>query len=134
MRLGNPIVAVASSLYSALLTDLPEVEYESRSFRGSLEKDESVKKKRRPYEEEVSVYCFPQMWGSTALGFGGMGGASMTNAYTVVVVHNKNACVYFDGRLAYAIDSFPKEFWDDVKAQRVPSVEKAKTKYNKKEE
>lgn len=134
MRAGNPIQDVAASLYSALLVDLPEVEYDNRSYFQRQEGENPIIKKRRPYEEEVKVYCFPQTWGSTALGFGGMGGAAMTTAYTVVVTHNTNACVYFGGRFAYAIDNFPKEFWDDVKSQNMPSVAKAIEKYKNKNE
>jgi hypothetical protein len=136
MRLDNPIIAVAASLYSATMTDLPDIEYDSRSFRQVNEGQDPVKKKRRPSVEEVEIVMFPQMWSSTALGFGGMGGAAMTPAYTVVVFgqYKQSACVYFGGRLAYTIDKdIPKEFWEDVKNQRMPSVADAITKYEKNE-
>jgi hypothetical protein len=57
------------------------------------------------YEQWVSphVHIIHQTWGSTACGWGGMGGAAMTNSYTIVI-ENKSAgfiAVYWDGRLAY---------------------------------
>ena len=136
MRAGNPIEAVASSLYSALLVDLPEVEYDSRRYKQVQDNEPPIIKKRRPYEDEVEVYCFPQMWGSTALGFGGMGGAAMTNAYTIVVIYKHvTACVYFEGRFAYAVEGcIPEEFWQDLRASRMPSVADAIKKYQIKNE
>ena len=63
-----------------------------------------VKGVRRPYDQEVSVRVFPQMWGSTALGYGGLGGAAMSTAYTVVVQDDNVACVYFgSGHLGYSV-------------------------------
>ncbi len=53
--------------------------------------------------EGVSWYAFPQRWGSTALGFGGIGGQMMTTAQTIVVLAElkREMVVYFDGRFAY---------------------------------
>jgi hypothetical protein len=65
------------------------------------------------------VYHFPQVWSSTALGFGGIGGAAITEAYTTVVVLNDVACVYFDGRLAYRIDDFNDTFIEHLKNQKM---------------
>lgn len=62
---------------------------------------------RRPSEEDVEVSLFLQTWGSTAIGYnrnGGLAGAAMTPAYTVVVRCGEEACVYFGGgRLAYQV-------------------------------
>jgi hypothetical protein len=59
----------------------------------------------RPDEPGLHVDLFEQLWGSTALGYGGVGGAAMTSAYTVVVHTEDEACVYFGGgRLAYRLD------------------------------
>lgn len=48
---------------------------------------------------------FPQTWGSTALGFGGVGGQAITGAYTVIVECHRtgNRAVYFGGRFAYLV-------------------------------
>lgn len=59
----------------------------------------------------VGWYAFPQTWGSTALGHGGIGGQMMTSAITMVVVvqpgwHGDHpegiALVYFGGAFAYS--------------------------------
>lgn len=54
--------------------------------------------------DEFEVHIFEQVWGSTALGFGGIGGQSITAAYTYVFVPqccDQNCFVYFDGSFAY---------------------------------
>lgn len=67
---------------------------------------------------EVGVYSFPQIWGSTALGFGGFGGQVITRAQTTVVVFNdgvyKVGTVFFNGDLAYSIDDFNDLFENDL--------------------
>ena len=63
---------------------------------------------RRPHLKEIEVIAmFPQLWGSTALGFGGIGGAAMTDAYTVVVSIRERGviAVYWGGRYAYTLDT-----------------------------
>jgi len=53
--------------------------------------DETEEVSRRPDLWEVDVYSFPQTWASTALGFGGplgfggIGGASIKTAQTLLV-------------------------------------------------
>jgi hypothetical protein len=75
---------------------------------------------------------FPQMWGSTALGFGGIGGAAMTSAYTVIVFgcNRTDACVYFNGGLAYHIKAPNKQFYDDMAAQSMVQRAGAKLRYS----
>ena len=120
MQLGSPLEAVHQSVAAAIYRDLPDIHYQGRDWSlwskmTETEKKESMKndrlapridKTRRPYEEDIEVIMFPQVWGSTALGYGGMGGASVTPAYTVVVQTNTHACVYFgsSGTLAYMIN------------------------------
>ena len=48
-------------------------------------------------------WAFPQTWGSTALGFGGIGGSAMTTAQTYVVTVQGRVLVYFGSRFAYEI-------------------------------
>lgn len=50
---------------------------------------------------DIEWYAFPQVWGSTALGFGGMGGQMITTAQTFIVIGDSEAYVYFGGRYAY---------------------------------
>jgi hypothetical protein len=63
---------------------------------------------RRPWQgRDFWVYSmFPQSWGSTALGHGGMGGASMTTAYTIVLEcpTTQEYLVYFGGQMCYKVD------------------------------
>ena len=69
------------------------------------------------------------MWGSTALGFGGMGGSAMTTAYTTVIVCDQNAAVFFAGRHAYSIDNFDASFKEDLAKHIMPSVDTATERY-----
>ena len=65
----------------------------------------------------IDVYTFPQMWGSTALGYDGIGGSAMTTAQTIVLCckHLGFARVYFGGkRLAYEIEKPNKAFFVDL--------------------
>lgn len=117
MQLGNPLLALHAALAAALHRDLPDIAYEDRDWNAwqSLTKEQqgqairtntvpTVSRTRRPQDHDVEVIMFPQTWGSTALGYGGMGGAAMTPAYTVVVQEGDCSCVYFGcERLAYRI-------------------------------
>lgn len=74
--------------------------------------------KEKPYPtfDDFEMYTFEQTWGSTALGFGGMGGQAITCARTYVFVPiscNQKCFVYFAGRFAYKVDYSP-EFMTDV--------------------
>lgn len=59
---------------------------------------------------------FPQTWGDTSLGFGGMGGQAITSAYTTVIVEDcAGWCgVFFGERLAYTILNPNQTFYDDL--------------------
>lgn len=117
MQIGSPLDAVHNALARATLVDLPDIEYWQRDWKAyrDLPKEQAAGlsdgegpgewKKRRPDESEVRIQMFHQVWGSTALGYGGLGGAAMTPAYTVIVSFHEVSCVYFSsGMLAYAID------------------------------
>ena len=119
MQLGSPIDAVASAVHHAAHVAFPDIHYQDRDWaaleglsfeeRRTMQLDNSypmVAKVRRPDVSEIQVTAmFPQTWGSTALGFGGMGGAAMTPAYTVVVTGpNGQLAVYWGGRHAYTMD------------------------------
>lgn len=66
----------------------------------------------RPWESDIElVAMFRETWGSTALGFGGMGGSAMTEAYTtVLMVGMRYYLVYWGGRLGYAMDTWDARF------------------------
>lgn len=72
---------------------------------------------------DCDVIDFDQIWGSTALGFGGMGGQMMTTARTYIIVRVNRAYVYFGGRFAYKVPyPFNKEFEDDLAKHSLASV------------
>jgi hypothetical protein len=118
MRLGTPFDALHEAVAAAVHRDLPEITYQDRDWdayralskeqQGAAMKTDTVPmvtKTRRVQADEVTVVMFPQTWGSTALGYGGIGGAAITGAYTVVVSYGNYVCVYFGyGRLAYRLD------------------------------
>lgn len=119
MQLGSPIEAVSAAIYHAAHIAFPDIHYQDRDWsameglsmeeRGKMQKNDTyprVAKVRRPDVSEVQVTAmFPQTWGSTALGYGGIGGAAMTPAYTVVVTGpGGQVAVYWAGRHAYGID------------------------------
>jgi len=81
-----------------LLSIKQDFEYQIRNQFSEL-----LHKERVPVEPTLIV--FSQTWGSTALGFGGIGGQAMTSAYTTVIwddYYNVWA-VYFGERMAYII-------------------------------
>lgn len=119
MQLPSPIATVASALHHAAFVALPLISYQTRdlaAMRGwSAEKRmEATRTKtepqktvvRRPMDSECEVHAmFAQTWGSTSLGYGGIGGAAMTPAYTVVIAGPQgHLAVYWNGRFAYLVD------------------------------
>lgn len=86
----------------------------------------------RPTIDDFELYTFNQTWGSTALGFGGIGGQAITEARTYVFVPmtcNQKCFVYFAGRFAYKAD-WCEELRQDIEHQCVEAVNRA-GKYRK---
>lgn len=79
---------------------------------------------KNPTLDDFELYTFEQTWGSTALGFGGIGGQAITSARTYVFIpmncHQK-CFVYFVGRFAYAVD-YSEKFMSDVLDCNVASI------------
>ena len=75
-----------------------------------------------------SVEVFQQIWGSTALGFDGMGGNATTTANTILVTANGHCAVYFGSRFAYLVDCRDGDEWfiEARSKQGMPSVRRAK--------
>jgi hypothetical protein len=115
----------AGAAYSAIHRDLKDV-VEVRTW--SKDKAEVT---RRPDLSELEVYSFPQTWGSTALGFDGIGGSAMTTALMVIVIHGVEACVYFGGSLAYRIEEINDAFRTDMQRYEMKSVTGARKQYQK---
>lgn len=111
----NPIETLAAALYSACYHDLPDIHYEEidRAAAKAGNNRQTIKKARRPAVSDCQVIAmFPQMWGSTTTGFGGIGGAAMTSTYTTVIEceATQTCAVYFGGRFAYLV---PRKLDDD---------------------
>lgn len=90
-------------------------------------KDDLTKEDKK-YCPEYEMTMFLQTWGSTALGFGGIGGQAMTSAYTTVVreIYSNWCGVFFEERLAYKIKDPNQTFNEDVcKFQMKPVYEKS---------
>ena len=74
--------------------------------------------------DDFDIYSFEQIWGSTALGFGGIGGMKCTAATTYVFVPfdcDEKCFVYFGTGFAYAAD-YNDEFQKDLEAQCMKPV------------
>jgi hypothetical protein len=150
MELSSPIDAVASAVHHAAHLGLPDVQYLTRDFDAArnwtaaqlaeaTRNNTYPQKKtaRRPAVHECEVHAmFAQTWGSTALGFGGIGGAAMTPAYTVII-HGPDGhlAVYFGTRLAYVVDwntqtdAQRKAFDEDLAKRWVVNVIEAASRY-----
>lgn len=121
MQHESPFTALAEAVGAACYRDLPDIRYETKDYKTQ----QMVKRSRRPLiGGDVEVSMFEETWGSTALGYGGIGGSAMTNAYTVIVTCYPYHCVYFGcGRLAYRInidDATPEQAsaWAEMWASR----------------
>ena len=80
-----------------------------------------------PTLDDFEIHIFDQTWGSTALGFGGIGGQAMTTARTYVFIPmgiNQKCFVYFAGKFAYAVD-YSEKFMKDVYNENMESVARA---------
>ena len=77
------------------------------------------------YYADGNLYDFDQLWGSTALGFEGIGGSMMTWARTYVFIPKRidKAYVFFGDKFAY-VTPMNDRFWEDVKNQNMASVAK----------
>lgn len=132
----SPIACLSEAIGHAVHVALLPVEEKRRHWgrrpRISVEADEAYF--RRPYEDEIGVVLFPQTWGSTALGFNGIGGAAMTDAYTVAIRgQSGEMAVYFGGRFAYLIKKPNERFHQDIAHHAMTDVRHAVSYYEVKE-
>ena len=80
-----------------------------------------------PNEQLYEFLSFVQPWGSTALGFGGIGGQMLTSAITTVVGREDPDgvpifYVFFGGRFAYAIKNPNRRFHEDMHKGHMAAV------------
>lgn len=114
-------------------TKLPNLELLQERFFNSISNELKVRKITNPTFEVVGVFL--QTWGSTALGFGGIGGQAMTEAYTTVI-HNYDTgymAVFFSERLAYIVYHPNEKFIEDLRNRNMKPVYNSKS-YNKAKE
>ena len=64
------------------------------------------------------TYIFSQEWGSTSLGFSGIGGQCCTEAFTVVLCDCSNAHVYFGGDYCYSVP-LNEKVMEDIKNHKM---------------
>ena len=150
MQLESSIVSLSSAVYHAAHVAFSDLHYVTRDWEKwskmtpeaqkqarSSGQEPSIARTRRPTPDECQVMAmFSQTWGSTALGFGGIGGAAMTPAYTVVVRSpSGEMAVYWRGSFAYLIpvegltDEQKKAFLDDIQKCRTHSRREAVERY-----
>jgi hypothetical protein len=147
--LSDVVGIVSMAVGAALYRDLPDIQDTridyvkfnsfSKSEQNELRKNAMipvVEFSRRPYQSELKVFVFPQTWPSTALGYSGIGGSSMTSAYTIVAQCCNNICVYFGSdRLAYRIEldkissSGRENYFTDIQFHNMASVDKSIIRY-----
>ncbi len=137
----DPISNLASCIAHAQYVGFSDIEYDRMDYsavrlaktpeekRASM--SATIKTKRRPTTRDFTVYAmFPQTWGSTALGHGGIGGAAMTTAYTVVLecMETSEVLVYFGSELCYKVDRRSAKyevFIKDCSSQNLVSKDKS---------
>jgi hypothetical protein len=105
----NPITDLANCIAHAQYVGFSDIEYETCDWEvyRKTKEDVRIPARRRPTTRDFGVYAmFPQTWGSTALGHGGMGGAAMTTAYTIVLecYHTQEFLIYFGSEMCYKVD------------------------------
>lgn len=137
----NPITTLADCIAHAQYEGFSDIEYEKRDYEAvrhaktAQERADALNATthavRRPTTRDFTVYAmYPQTWGSTALGHGGIGGSSMSTAYTVVLecMDTQEYLVYFGGQWCYTVsrrsDNFTK-FKEDIMNQCLASKHKS---------
>jgi hypothetical protein len=150
MNATNPIETLAAAMAHAAYEAFPEYVYKDRDWpkhdkwRATLSREEMktaiapadcyIEKTRRHSFYDLTVCAmFPQTWGSTALGFGGIGGQAITSAYVCIIESNLlgQFAVYFGGRFAYVIERPNDKFWEDRSSQRMVDARLGKTAYER---
>lgn len=77
--------------------------------------------------QDVEVEIWKQTWGSTALGFGGIGGCAISSAYTFLAwsPYRQSCYVYFAGRFAYKVSKPNENFRQAYIERKMPKVRDA---------
>lgn len=131
--LDKPAHCLHAALAHAAYEGFPQHEYQDRDW-SSPDRNARVKKSRKHSDYDLTVAAmFPQTWGSTALGFGGIGGQAVTSAYVIVIESQLGYgyCVYFGGRFAYRIEQPNEQFFLDIQQKRMHDVAGANAVYSR---
>jgi hypothetical protein len=90
--------------YQELVSYFPQIEPENEEIK-KLYTEPYYKSQLVDKWNDIEIHIVNQTWGSTACGWGGMGGAAMTSKYNFIIKqkHTKLLFVYWDGKLAYII-------------------------------
>ena len=83
--------------------------------------NEDLASRTKKSDGDYEIYDFDQLWGSTALGFPGIGGSAMVTERTYVIINGEIAYVYFGSNFAYE-SPVTVALLDDVKNQHMASV------------
>jgi hypothetical protein len=156
MQLKSPLETVAAALHHACLVALPALLFEVVDNKAAFtsmspeERQDAYAREhqgervfprkqleRRPQPSEcVVLRVFPQLWGKTSLGFGGLGGAAMRWAYTTVIRGPGGVLVvYWNSKPAYVVDprqQTPQQyqaFTQDLNTLKTVSQAEAVDKY-----
>lgn len=127
----DPISNLANCIAHAQYVGFSEIHYETRDWQTWRDSDGKEDKRlpvvRRPTTRDFIVYAmFPQTWGSTALGHGGIGGSAITSAYTVVLecAETSELLVYFGSQFCYKVNMRSEnysKFVEDCNMQNLAS-------------
>ena len=94
---------------------------------------DDILRREKVYSTDFTIYMFEQIWGSTALGFPGVGGSAMTEATTYVLIPKKEntdcAHVYFGPQFAYKVNNLTDVFMKDLENHSMASVMEASSRY-----
>ena len=150
MNATNPIETLAGAMAHAAYEAFPEYKYKDRDWskhdkwRSTLSREEMktavapddcmIDKTRKHTFYDLTVYSmFVQTWGSTALGFGGVGGQAITSAYVCIIESDLvgQFAVYFSGRLAYVIERPNQKFTEDITNHKMVDAKLGKATYER---
>lgn len=138
MNHSDPLNTLVDAIGAAIHKDLP---LQSREQIIDWKTKQTAIKWERPSRHDIEVDMFLQLWGSTALGYGGIGGAAMTSAYTVVIHCNDAWAVYFGGGcLAYMIEKYQfsengwNNFLHDQRRHEMAAVSQYSKRYTLKDD
>lgn len=97
----------AYSHYSQLVNYFPQLDPKNEEIKKLVSEEVYYNSKLVQNWNNIEIHITGQLWGSTACGWGGMGGAAMSYAYNFIIKQKYTGLlfVYWDGRLAYIMNS-----------------------------